>query len=159
MSVADSADSLEKIATEVATCQKCPLHQGRTNTVPGEGRPDAAIMFVGEGPGFHEDRQGKPFVGASGNFLESMLNGIGLQREDVFIANVVKCRPPGNRDPQSDEIEACSEYLDRQIALIDPKVIVTLAGFIASHRRRGFQETAGVDRGDGRSPWRRGVAP
>ena len=123
------SDSLEQVAAEVAVCQKCPLHQGRTNTVPGEGAPDAEIMFIGEGPGFHEDRQGRPFVGASGQFLEQMLNSIGLKREDVFIANVVKCRPPGNRDPQSDEIGACREYLDRQIALINPKVIVTLGRF------------------------------
>lgn len=123
------SDSLEKVAAEVAACENCPLHQGRTNTVPGEGRPDAEIMFIGEGPGFHEDKQGRPFVGASGNFLEDMLRGIGLKREDVFIANVVKCRPPGNRDPQPDEIEACRDYLDRQIELIDPKVIVTLGRF------------------------------
>lgn len=122
-------DSLEKVAAEIAVCEKCPLHQGRTNTVPGAGRSDADIMFIGEGPGFHEDRQGLPFVGASGKFLEEMLGSIGLTREDVFIANVVKCRPPGNRDPQSDEIEACREYLDRQIELIDPKVIVTLGRF------------------------------
>lgn len=123
------ADSLEQVAGEVNVCEKCPLHQGRTNAVPGEGNPNADIMFIGEGPGFHEDRQGRPFVGASGQFLEQMLNGIGLKREDVFIANVVKCRPPGNRDPQADEIEACRDYLDRQILLIDPKVIVTLGRF------------------------------
>jgi uracil-DNA glycosylase family 4 len=123
------ADSLEKVAAEVAACQKCSLYQSRTNPVPGEGRPDADIMFIGEGPGFHEDRQGRPFVGASGKFLEEMLAGIGHTREDVFIANVIKCRPPGNRDPQSNEIEACRDYLDRQIALINPKVIVTLGRF------------------------------
>lgn len=122
-------DSLEQIAAEVAVCTRCPLHRGRTKAVPGEGSPNADIMFIGEGPGYHEDRQGRPFVGASGNFLTEMLEGIGLRREDVFIANVVKCRPPGNRDPEPHEIQACSVYLDRQIALIDPKVIVTLGRF------------------------------
>ena len=127
------ADSLDIVANEVATCKKCPLHQARTNTVPGEGRPDADIMFIGEGPGFHEDRQGRPFVGSSGQFLESMLDSIGLTREDVFITNVVKCRPPGNRDPQPDEMDACREYLERQIELINPKVIVTLGRFSMAH--------------------------
>jgi len=122
-------DSLEQIAAEVAVCTRCPLHRGRTKAVPGEGSPNADIMFIGEGPGYHEDRQGRPFVGASGSFLTEMLEGIGLRREDVFIANVVKCRPPGNRDPEPHEIQACSAYLDRQIALIDPKVIVTLGRF------------------------------
>jgi len=122
-------DSLEQIAAEVAVCTRCPLHRGRTKAVPGEGSPNADIMFIGEGPGYHEDRQGRPFVGASGSFLTEMLEGIGLRREDVFIANVVKCRPPGNRDPEPHEIQACSVYLDRQIALIDPKVIVTLGRF------------------------------
>ncbi|NLH08896.1 MAG: uracil-DNA glycosylase [Chloroflexi bacterium] len=122
-------DSLEQIAAEVAVCTRCPLHRGRTKAVPGEGSPNADIMFIGAGPGYHEDRQGRPFVGASGSFLTEMLEGIGLRREDVFIANVVKCRPPGNRDPEPHEIQACSVYLDRQIALIDPKVIVTLGRF------------------------------
>src|SRR5690606_32505436 len=122
-------DSLEQIAAEVAVCTRCPLHRGRTKAVPGEGSPNADIMFIGEGPGYHEDRQGRPFVGASGSFLTEMLEGIGLRREDVFMANVVRCRPPGNRDPEPHEIQACSVYLDRQIALIDPKVIVTLGRF------------------------------
>ena len=122
-------DSLEIVASQVASCTKCPLHQSRTTTVPGEGRPDADIMLIGEGPGFHEDRQGRPFVGASGKFLETMLDSIGLGREDVFIANVVKCRPPGNRDPQPGEIEACDDYLNRQIELVNPKVILTLGRF------------------------------
>nr|MBN1228395.1 uracil-DNA glycosylase [Anaerolineae bacterium] len=124
-----TSDSLEKIAHEVATCTRCPLHSTRTNPVPGEGPSNAQIMFIGEGPGFHEDRQGRPFVGASGDFLTEMLNDIGLQREEVFIANVVKCRPPGNRDPEPAEIKACREYLDRQIALINPRAIVTLGRF------------------------------
>lgn len=122
-------DSLETIAGEIAECTKCPLHQGRTNAVPGEGPADADILFIGEGPGFHEDQSGRPFVGASGNFLTQLIESIGLKREDVFIANVVKCRPPGNRDPEPDEIRACQAYLDRQIELINPKVIVTLGRF------------------------------
>lgn len=123
------SDSLDQIAAEVSACMRCPLHQGRTKAVPGEGPQHARIMFIGEGPGFNEDRQGRPFVGNSGQFLEQMLNGIGLQRSDVFIANVVKCRPPENRDPLPEEIEACKDYLDRQIALINPQVIVTLGRF------------------------------
>lgn len=120
---------LDAIAREVRVCQKCPLRQGRTHAVPGEGPGDATIMFIGEGPGFHEDRQGRPFVGAAGQFLEELLASIGLTRKDVFIANVIKCRPPGNRDPQPDELAACSDYLDRQIASIQPKIIVTLGRF------------------------------
>lgn len=122
-------DSLEQVAAEVRMCTNCPLHQGRTNAVPGEGPADADIMFIGEGPGFHEDQQGRPFVGASGNFLTELLEGIGFRREDVYIANVVKCRPPGNRDPEPAEITACAAYLDRQIEIINPKVIVTLGRF------------------------------
>lgn len=123
------SESLETIAAEVSACTRCALHQGRTLAVPGEGPPDAELMFIGEGPGFHEDRQGRPFVGNSGKFLEDMLGSIGLKREDVFIANVVKCRPPNNRDPMPEEMEACKSYLDRQIEAIDPKVIVTLGRF------------------------------
>lgn len=123
------ADSLEQIAAEVAACTKCSLHQSRTNPVPGEGPADAQIMFIGEGPGFHEDQSGRPFVGASGNFLTEMIESIGMRREDVFICNVVKCRPPGNRDPEATEIAACKDYLDRQIELINPRVIVTLGRF------------------------------
>jgi len=114
---------------EVRTCQKCILSEGRTNAVPGEGPKDAEIMFIGEAPGFHEDRQGRPFVGAAGKYLEELLASIGLSREQVYIANVVKCRPPGNRDPQPEEIEACRPYLDKQIELIRPHLIVTLGRF------------------------------
>ncbi len=117
------------MATEVASCTNCKLHQGRKLAVPGEGPPDAELMFIGEGPGFHENEQGRPFVGAAGNFLEELLGAIGLSREEVFITNIVKCRPPGNRDPQAEEIEACERYLERQILSIDPKVIVTLGRF------------------------------
>jgi DNA polymerase len=114
---------------EIKVCQACILSQGRTNSVPGEGPEDADIMFIGEGPGFHEDRQGRPFVGAAGKYLEELLETIDLKREDVYITNVVKCRPPGNRDPQQDEIEACRSYLDKQIDLIRPRLVVTLGRF------------------------------
>jgi DNA polymerase len=117
---------LAGIAKQAASCKDCGLCQGRTNSVPGEGDPNAEIMFIGEGPGFYEDQQGRPFVGASGKFLDDLLRTIGLERKTVFIANVVKCRPPQNRDPQPDEIAACSKYLNAQIAAIAPKVIVTL---------------------------------
>ncbi len=121
--------ALSDLYQEIRTCQKCILSHGRTNAVPGEGPEDADIMFIGEGPGFHEDRLGRPFVGAAGNFLEELLGSIGLSREDVYIANIVKCRPPGNRDPQPAEIEACRSYMDSQIELIRPRVIVTLGRF------------------------------
>ncbi len=120
---------LPQIAYAVHNCTRCALHQGRTRAVPGEGPANAAVMFIGEGPGFNEDKQGRPFVGAAGKFLEELLHGIGFKREDVFIANVVKCRPPNNRDPEPDELAACKDYLDRQVELIDPKVIVTLGRF------------------------------
>jgi uracil-DNA glycosylase len=121
--------TLEQLATAVRACTLCPLHSGRTNAVPGEGPANAAIMFIGEGPGFHEDRQGRPFVGSAGKLLEELLAGIGMTREQVYIANVVKCRPPGNRDPLPEELTACKPYLERQIELIQPKVIVTLGRF------------------------------
>ncbi len=133
-SVNDSAnpsakDSLERVAAEVKVCTKCALSRSRTNAVPGEGPANARIMFIGEGPGFHEDRQGRPFVGASGHYLEELLGAINLSREQVYITNVVKCRPPGNRDPLPDEIVACREYLDRQLALIKPSIVATLGRF------------------------------
>lgn len=122
--------ALDVIAGEVADCTKCPLYEGRTRAVPGAGPADSKILFIGEGPGFHEDKQGLPFVGPSGKFLEEMLAEINLKRTDVFITNVVKCRPPGNRDPLPNEIETCtSNYLFRQIDLIDPKLIVTLGRY------------------------------
>lgn len=120
------SQTLTLIAEEVRSCTKCRLHQGTRNGVPGEGNPQAEVMLVGEGPGFHEDAQGRPFVGAAGNLLNEMLGKAGLKREDVFITNIVKHRPPGNRDPMPDEIAACSEYLERQIAEIQPTLIVTL---------------------------------
>jgi DNA polymerase len=124
-----AAQDLEQIASEVRACTKCDLHHSRKLAVPGEGPADSNLVFIGEGPGFHENEQGRPFVGAAGKFLEELLASIHLKREQVFICNVVKCRPPGNRDPQPDEIEACRSYLDRQIAAIQPKVIVTLGRF------------------------------
>ena len=122
-------NTLDEIAQRVRGCNDCPLSQGRANAVPGEGPPDARVMFIGEGPGINEDRQGRPFVGAAGKFLEEMLQSVGLKREEVFIANMVKCRPPGNRDPLPAETAACSKYLDRQIELINPELIVTLGRF------------------------------
>src|SRR5438874_3445193 len=121
-----SEEILREVAAEVSTCSKCDLCKGRTKAVPGEGNPHAKILFIGEGPGFHEDKQGRPFVGPSGQFLEELLRSINLKRSDVFITNVVKCRPPENRDPLPDEINACNDYLDRQIAALKPLVIVTL---------------------------------
>jgi|SRR5579859_5406516 len=120
---------LADIAREVKACTKCKLCQGAKQGVPGEGPATAEIMLIGEGPGFHEDQQGRPFVGPSGKFLEDLLASINLKRQDVFITNVVKHRPPGNRDPEPDEIAACAGYLDRQIAAIQPKVIVTLGRY------------------------------
>ncbi len=118
--------SLDRIAEEIRACRRCPLHRSRTRAVPGEGNPKARIVFVGEAPGRNEDLQGRPFVGAAGRLLTELLLSIGLRREDVFITNVVKCRPPGNRDPRPEEIEACLPFLERQLQLIDPDVIVAL---------------------------------
>ena len=120
---------LGKIADAVSACNQCELHHSRSKGVPGEGPSGADIIFIGEGPGFHENMQGRPFVGAAGDFLVELLAGIGLKREEVFITNVVKCRPPGNRDPLPEELQACAPYLDRQLQYINPKVIVTLGRF------------------------------
>ena len=122
-------DSLDDVARAVRACTDCPLHRSRTNAVPGEGNPSAELMFIGEGPGFHEDRQGRPFVGPAGQLLEGLLASIGTNRDNVFIANMVKCRPPENRDPQPPEIAACAKFLERQIELVNPKLIVTLGRF------------------------------
>lgn len=121
--------TLEDVAAQVRSCTRCELYRSRTQGVPGSGNPNAEIMFIGEAPGWHEDRQGLPFVGAAGQFLNEMLETIGLKRSDVFITNVVKSRPPGNRDPLPDEIAACSVYLDEQLEIIKPKVVVTLGRF------------------------------
>ncbi len=120
---------LAEIAALVSKCQNCPLYHSRVQSVPGEGPENASVMFIGEGPGFHENQQGRPFVGQAGKFLDELLSVSELKRETVFITNVVKCRPPGNRDPQPDELEACSKFLDRQIEIINPEIIVTLGRF------------------------------
>jgi DNA polymerase len=123
------ASALREYADATAGCTRCPLAAGRTQVVFGAGHPDADLMFVGEAPGFHEDKQGVPFVGQAGKLLEKLLGGVDLARSDVYIANVLKCRPPGNRDPQADEIEACESHLFRQIELIQPRVVATLGNF------------------------------
>ena len=121
--------SLEEIGGRVRVCTDCELCRTRTNAVPGDGTAHAEIMFIGEAPGWHEDQQGLPFIGAAGQFLNELLEKIGLKRDEVFITNVVKCRPPGNRDPLPDEIAACSAYLDAQLAVIQPRLVVTLGRF------------------------------
>jgi uracil-DNA glycosylase family 4 len=126
VAAAEQLTELEVLARQVAGCTRCRLHEGRTQVVFGNGDPDADLMFVGEAPGFHEDKQGFPFVGQAGKLLDRLLAGIGLERSQVFVANVLKCRPPGNRDPVPDEKEACEPYLFRQVELIRPKVIATL---------------------------------
>jgi DNA polymerase len=123
---AERQAALEVIAGEVRVCTRCRLHATRTQSVPGEGDPSTEVVFIGEGPGFNEDRQGQPFVGRAGDLLVRLLGSIGWRREDVFITNVVKCRPPDNRDPEPDEIAACEPYLRRQLEVLDPAVIVTL---------------------------------
>ena len=123
---AESAAELEKIADEVRQCQKCGLGALRTNAVPGEGNPNARILFVGEGPGADEDAQGRPFVGRAGQLLDKIISAMGLKRSEVFITNIIKCRPPGNRDPRPDEIISCYPYLERQIEIINPDIIVAL---------------------------------
>lgn len=125
----EAEQELAAIAAEVKVCPKCELARTRTHAVPGEGNPSARVMLIGEGPGWHEDQQGLPFVGNAGKFLNELLAHAGLKREDVFITNVVKCRPPGNRDPLPDEIAACAPYLERQITAINPDVVVTLGRF------------------------------
>jgi DNA polymerase len=120
---------LKKVAVEVSVCQRCQLSYSRKKAVPGEGPANAEVMFIGEGPGFYENEQGRPFVGAAGKFLDELLQRAGLRRETVFITNVVKCRPPGNRDPLPEELAACNEYLERQIQAINPLVIVTLGRY------------------------------
>lgn len=121
--------TLHDVAAQAAGCTRCRLSAGRTQVVFGSGSPDAELMFIGEGPGYHEDKQGVPFVGAAGQLLDRLLGEIGLSRPEVYVCNVVKCRPPGNRDPLPDEIETCKPYLVQQISLVDPRVIVTLGNF------------------------------
>lgn len=126
--MADAA-ALEAVAAEISRCRGCGLAEARTCAVPGEGSPEAEIMFIGEAPGFNEDRTGRPFCGAAGQFLTQLIESIGLKREDVYIANIIKCRPPGNRDPLPEEIASCKTWLDRQLEIIKPKIIVTLGRF------------------------------
>jgi uracil-DNA glycosylase family 4 len=121
--------ALEAIAAEVRACTACRLHRDRTQAVPGEGHSDTEVVFVGEGPGLNEDQQGRPFVGAAGGLLEELLQLVGWDRQEVYITNVVKCRPPGNRDPEADEIAACAPFLRRQMSVLDPAVVVTLGRF------------------------------
>jgi len=121
-----AAETLDRIAHEVSACTKCALHESRKKAVTGEGPADAEIMFIGEAPGFHENEQGRPFVGAAGKFFEQLLEQAGLTRSEVFITNVVKCRPPANRDPQPEELQNCNQYLEDQIHSINPSIIVTL---------------------------------
>jgi uracil-DNA glycosylase len=122
-------ETLAQIASEVSVCKKCALYHSRKNSVPGEGPATSEIMFIGEGPGFHENEQGRPFVGAAGQFLNELLAQAGMKRPEVWIGNVVKCRPPGNRDPLPEELSACNEYLERQISAIQPKIIITLGRY------------------------------
>jgi uracil-DNA glycosylase len=139
---------LEQYAAEVAGCTRCRLAETRTQVVFGVGSPAADLMFVGEAPGFHEDKQGFPFVGQAGKLLDRLLAGIGLSRADVYIANVLKCRPPGNRDPVADEIESCEPHLFKQIALIEPKVIATLGNFatkLLSGKQTGITRVHGQE--------------
>jgi uracil-DNA glycosylase family 4 len=133
--------ALDLIASEVRTCTRCRLSQTRTKAVPGEGRPDTEVMFVGEGPGQTEDQQGRPFVGRAGDLLVKLLSTLGWRRQEVFITNIVKCRPPGNRDPEPDEIAACAPYLQRQLKVLDPAVVVTLGRFSMAHFRPGERIT------------------
>ena len=143
-SPAERREDLVALYREASGCLRCPLHQGRTNVVFGNGDADADLMFVGEAPGHHEDLQGLPFVGRAGGLLDHLLEEIGLSRQQVFVANVVKCRPPGNRDPQPDEIESCRPYLQRQIELIEPKVICTLGNFATKLLTRSNRGITGV---------------
>ncbi|MCH8161374.1 MAG: uracil-DNA glycosylase [Chloroflexi bacterium] len=133
----DATIALHDLSEQVAACPKCALSKTRTKAVPGAGDPHADIVFIGEGPGYNEDQQGLPFVGQAGKFLDELLASIDLRREDVYIANVIKCRPPNNRDPQPGEIEACAPWLDQQLDIIKPRMIVTLGRFSMSRYFKG----------------------
>jgi uracil-DNA glycosylase family 4 len=140
--------TVHALGEQVAGCTRCRLAQTRTQVVFGVGDPRADLMFVGEAPGFHEDKQGLPFVGQAGKLLDTLLAGIGLERSDVYIANVLKCRPPGNRDPAPDEIESCEPHLFRQIELIEPRVVATLGNFatkLLSGKQSGITRVHGVE--------------
>jgi DNA polymerase len=133
MRLLSKKEFLDAVAAEVVVCTKCPLWKTRKNAVPGEGNSESPVMFIGEAPGQSEDFEGKPFVGAAGKFLETLLSEIGLSRNDVFICNIVKCRPPRNREPMPNEIQTCTPYLDRQIKIIKPKFIVTLGNYSTAY--------------------------
>ncbi len=148
MDAVERAAALREYAEQTATCTRCALAQGRTQVVFGAGNPNAELMFVGEAPGFHEDQQGVPFVGQAGKLLERLLEGIGLSRSDVYIANTVKCRPPGNRDPVPDELAACEPHLFKQIELIEPTLVATLGNFatkLLSGRPAGITRVHGQE--------------
>jgi DNA polymerase len=148
MDAVERAAALREYAEQTATCTRCALAQGRTQVVFGSGSPNADLMFVGEAPGFHEDQQGVPFVGQAGKLLDKLLAGIDLTRADVFVANVLKCRPPGNRDPMPDEIATCEPHLFKQIELIEPKLVATLGNFatkLLSGKPAGITRVHGVE--------------
>jgi uracil-DNA glycosylase len=148
MDVVERAAALREYAEQTATCTRCALANGRTQVVFGSGSPNADLMFVGEAPGFHEDQQGVPFVGQAGKLLDKLLAEIELTRADVFVANVLKCRPPGNRDPMPEEIAACEPHLFRQIELIEPKLVATLGNFatkLLSGKPAGITRVHGVE--------------
>jgi uracil-DNA glycosylase len=145
---------IESIRSEAMSCTKCRLSQGRTNVVWADGNLDADLIFIGEAPGFHEDKQGRPFVGAAGQLLDTLLGEIGLDRTTAAIVNVIKCRPPGNRDPQPDEIESCRPYLDAQLEHMRPRVIVTLGNFAT---RFILEVPIGITRARGNKYTRRGA--
>ncbi len=153
----DRTELLDEINQQVSTCEKCQLHFSRKKAVPGEGPADAQILFIGEGPGFFENEQGRPFVGQAGKLLDSLLLAIGLERSKVYITNVVKCRPPGNRDPLPEELTACNDYLERQIVTLNPRVIVTLGRYSMAK----FLPTAKISEVHGQSYWVKGrlIAP
>jgi uracil-DNA glycosylase len=148
----DAQEILTQIASEVSLCERCELHFSRKKAVPGEGPANAEIMLIGEGPGFYENEQGRPFVGPSGKFLEELLGKAGLKRADVFIGNVVKCRPAANRDPLPDELSECRPYLDRQIAAINPHIIITLGRYSMAY----FMPNAKISAIHGKSVWNNG---
>ena len=147
--MSNAIEILKELSSQVAVCEQCKLHHSRKNSVPGEGPHDAEILFIGEGPGFYENEQGRPFVGQAGKFLDELLVTAGFSRSSVFITNVVKCRPPENRDPELDELTACSVYLDKQIETINPHVIVTL-GRISMAK---FLPTARISLVHGQPSW------
>ncbi len=148
MSFMSKQDLMNEVAAEVVVCTKCGLWRGRQNAVPGEGDVKAIVMFVGEAPGYWEDVKGRPFVGAAGKLLDEMLSRIGLSRSEVYIANILKCRPPDNRDPLSTEVETCTSFLDRQIQIIEPSLIVALGRHSTSYilSKAGFKDVGGITR-------------